>query len=315
MGANLFNFFNFFNFDKMPHDHQHHHPSGKNLKIAFFLNLAFTILEIIGGILTNSVAILSDALHDLGDSFSLGLSWYLDKKSEKAANHRYTFGYRRFSLLGALINSLVLIVGSIYILYEAVGRILEPQLSHAPGMILFALIGVTVNGYAAWRLSRGKTLNERVVSWHLLEDVLGWVAVLTAAIVLLFWHIPYLDPALSLLITLYILWNVVRRLRETLHLFLQGAPNGISVPKLEEAILQVDNIKSMHHTHLWSLEGEHHVFTTHLCLKNIDRFEQLLEAKKQVKNILESYPLAHYTIETELEGESCGLLKKEDTRR
>ena len=154
----------------MAHIHKHD-TAGKNLKIAFFLNVGFTILEFIGGIYVNSIAIISDALHDLGDSFSLGMAWYLNKKSKQEANNKYTFGYSRFSLLGALINSVILIAGSIYVISEALGRILEPQHSDAQGMIVFAIIGIAVNGYAAWKVSKGKSLNERVVSWHLLEDV------------------------------------------------------------------------------------------------------------------------------------------------
>ncbi|MFD1096270.1 cation diffusion facilitator family transporter [Salegentibacter chungangensis] len=290
----------------MGHDHSHHH-SGKNLKIAFFLNLAFTILEIIGGIYVNSIAIISDAVHDLGDSLSLGTSWYLDSKSKKEADKSFSFGYRRFSLLGALINSIVLIAGSVYVIYEAIGRLIEPQHSDAQGMVVFALIGVVVNGYAAWKLSSGKTLNEKVVSWHLLEDVLGWVVVLIAAIILTFKDIHYLDPALSLLITLYILWNVFKRLKETLFIFLQGVPKDIDLEEIKSRILQVKHIASMHHTHIWSLEGEHHVFTAHIKLKNIERFGELLEAKSSVKDILEEYKFHHYTIETELDSETCRL--------
>lgn len=295
----------------MPHDHSHHHHgrSGRNLAIAFFLNLAFTILEAIGGLLTNSVAILSDALHDLGDSFSLGFAWYLDRKSKQKPTAQYTFGYRRFSLLGALVNSLVLIAGSVYIIYEAVGRILQPQHSNAQGMLLFALFGVAVNGYAAWKLSSGKTMNERVASWHLLEDVLGWVAVLIVAVVLLFTDVHYLDPALSLAITLYILYNVVRRLKETLHLFLQGVPEGIVVRDIEQQLLAVPNVGSLHHTHLWSLEGEHHVFTAHVVLKDISTFGQILEAKRRIKDILKGYSFSHFTIETELDEEDCELVE------
>ncbi len=285
----------------------HHHHSGRNLAIAFFLNLAFTILEAIGGLWTNSVAILSDALHDLGDSLALGMAWYLDRKSKAGPSGQYTFGYRRFSLLGALLNSLVLIGGSVFIICEAVGRILEPQSPNAQGMVLFAIIGVAANGYAAWMLSKGKSLNERVVSWHLVEDVLGWVAVLIVAIVLLFRDIPYLDPALSILITLYILYNVVKRLRETLHLFLQGVPEGIQAGEVCRRILAVPHVRSLHHTHVWSLEGEHHVFTSHVRLHDIQTFSQVVEVKTQIKAILKEYPFSHYTIETELEEESCEL--------
>ncbi|MEZ4948541.1 MAG: cation diffusion facilitator family transporter [Saprospiraceae bacterium] len=205
----------------MGHDQHHHDHSTGNLKVAFFLNIGFTILEFFGGIYVNSVAIMSDAIHDLGDSLSLGTSWYLQNKSKQEADHKFSYGYRRFSLFGALINSLVLIVGSVIIIKEAIERIISPESTDANGMLWFAIVGVLVNGYAAWKLSSGKTMNERVVSWHLLEDVLGWVAVLIVAIVLQFKDIQYLDPALSLLITLYILWNVVIRLKETLFLFLR----------------------------------------------------------------------------------------------
>ncbi len=146
------------------HHNHNHNTSGKNLKVAFFLNISFTILEIIGGYYVNSIAILSDAVHDLGDSLSLGTTWYLDSKSKQVSDKTFSFGYSRFSLLGALINSLVLIVGSVFVLYQAIERLLEPQHSDADGMIVFAIIGVLVNGYAAWKMSGGKSLNEKVVS-------------------------------------------------------------------------------------------------------------------------------------------------------
>ena len=291
---------------RMGHNHLHDH-SGKNLKVAFFLNLAFTILEFIGGIYVNSIAIISDAVHDLGDSLSLGTSWYLDSKSKKEANSKFSYGYRRFSLLGALINSIVLIAGSVYVIYEAVGRILEPEHSDAQGMVIFALIGVLVNGYAAYKLSSGKSMNEKVVSWHLMEDVLGWVAVLIVAIVLYFKDIHYLDPALSLLITLYILYNVFKRLKETLFIFLQGVPADIDLEEIKNKILELDYVKSLHHTHIWSLEGERHVFTSHVILKNIEGFKQVIKTKSQIKRLLDEYNFEHYTIETEQDEESCRL--------
>ena len=167
------------------HSHAHHHDHHgdvKNIKVAFFLNFGFAIIEIIGGFLTNSVAILSDAVHDLGDSLSLGLAWYFQKYSRKKSDSTYTYGYRRFSLVGALANSLVLIVGSILILTEAIPRIFNPQQAHPQGMMMLAVLGIAVNGVAMLRLRRGKSLNEKVVSLHLMEDVLGWIAVLVGAI-------------------------------------------------------------------------------------------------------------------------------------
>ncbi|NBG65718.1 cation diffusion facilitator family transporter [Acidiluteibacter ferrifornacis] len=287
--------------------HNHGNQSGKNLRTAFLLNIGFTIFEIFGGLYVNSVAIISDAVHDLGDSISLGISWYLDKKSKQEGNKQFSFGFKRFSLLGALINSLVLIGGSVYVIYEAIQRLIEPELSDANGMIVFGIIGVAVNGYAAWKMSSGKTLNEKVVSWHLLEDVLGWAAVLIVAIVLKFYESPYLDPALSLFITAYILFNVVKRLKETLTIFLQGVPDDISIDKIEEELIQIKNVDSIHHTHIWSQEGEHHVFSTHLKLKHISDLAQLLTVKTEIKNKLKPYHFEHCTVETELDKETCGL--------
>lgn len=291
----------------MGHNHDHH-TAGKNLKFAFFLNAAFTVFEIIGGIYVNSVAIVSDAVHDLGDTLSLGTSWYLQNKSTKAGNAKFSFGYKRFSLLGALINSLVLIGGSVYVITEAVKRLIEPEHSNAEGMLVFAIIGVSVNGIAAYKLSKGNSMNEKVVSWHLVEDVLGWFAVLIVAIILQFKDIHYLDPALSLLITSFILWNVFKRLKETLFIFLQGVPAEIDLDEIEAKLSKLHNVASIHHTHIWSLEGTDHVFTTHIKLKNISRFQQLMDVKKDVKAVLQEYKFDHYTVETELDEETCDLL-------
>lgn len=159
------------------HSHSHHHGT-KNISLAFFLNLGFCIIELIGGLLTNSVAILSDALHDFGDSVALGLAWVFQKKSEQKPDDKYTYGYRRFSLLSAIINSIILVAGSAFVLFESIKRIIEPAETNAKGMLLLAILGVAVNGVAILRLRKGGSVNERVVSLHLMEDVLGWVAVL-----------------------------------------------------------------------------------------------------------------------------------------
>ncbi|GAB3656385.1 cation diffusion facilitator family transporter [Echinicola sediminis] len=287
--------------------HHHHHHGQDNIKLAFFLNLGFTILEFFGGLYVNSIAIISDALHDLGDSLSLGLSWYLERKSKKKATHTFTFGYKRFSLLGALINSLVLIIGSIFVLREGILRIIQPEYSNATGMIIFAVIGVMVNGYAAFKLSHGKTLNEKVLSWHLIEDVLGWAAVLIAAIIMLFWETPYLDPALSLLITFYILWNVLKRLKETLMIFLQASPREIDEQEIHRKLMSLPHVDSIHHVHIWSLDGEKHVFTAHIKLKEVHDFREVLALKKKLRKILKEYPFSHHTVEVELPDEQCAM--------
>jgi len=294
------------------HHHHHHHNSTTNLRLAFFLNLGFTIFEIIGGLYVNSVAIISDAVHDLGDTLSLGTAWYLQNKSEQKADKDFSFGYRRFSLFGALINCLVLLIGSIFVISKAVERFQHPEEPMAQGMMWIAIIGVAVNGYAAYKVSSGTSLNERVVSWHLMEDVLGWVIVLIASIILQIKYIPLLDPALSLFITAYILYNVLKNLKETLFLFLQRTPKDIDQVEIENKILNVPKVLSLHHTHIWSLDGEHHVFSTHVCLDQIENNKELILVKDELNKIMKEYPFEHFTIATELPGEKCGMMSSED---
>ena len=206
------------------HNHQHD-VSSNRIGVVFFLNFFFTIIEFIGGYLSNSTAIMADAVHDLGDTLSIGLAWLLSKLSKKNANDDFTYGYHRFSLLGALINGVVLIAGSAWVLSEAIPKLFEPEMPHAQGMFWLAILGVTVNGFAAWKISRGKTMNERILNWHLLEDVLGWVSVLIVSVLLLFFDWPILDPVLSIVFTLFILMNVLRNTRNTIRIFLQSSPD------------------------------------------------------------------------------------------
>ena len=212
------------------HDHNNHqHADLGNIRLAFFLNLVFTIIEIFGGLWTNSLAILADAIHDLGDSFALGSAWFLERLSMKKGDALYSYGYRRFSLLGALISATVLILGSVFILLHAIPRIFDPQHSYAPGMVLFALMGIAVNGAAVLRLKGSTGINAKMVTWHLLEDVLGWAAVLAVSLILLIRDIPFLDPLLSCLITAYVLFNVLKNLGKTFGVFMQGVPEGVDL--------------------------------------------------------------------------------------
>lgn len=282
------------------HSHSQNHHTSDNIKVAFFLNFGFSIIEIIGGLYTNSIAIISDALHDLGDSFSLALAWYFQKLSTKQSNPKFTYGYKRFSLLGALINSLVLLVGSGFVIYAAVGRLINPQESNARGMLVLAVLGIIFNGLAMLKLKKGHSLNERAV--HLLEDVLGWVAVLIASIVMLFANIPILDPLLSLLIACYILFNIYRNLKDTLKVILQGTPEGIDKSAIEELILTVDGVQSVHDLHLWTMDGEYNIMTAHIV---VIQSADIPSLKKQLKDKLKAAGIHHPTIEIEKENEDC----------
>ncbi|QTE23244.1 cation diffusion facilitator family transporter [Polaribacter cellanae] len=294
----------------MGHNHNHHHDSSsKNIGIAFFLNLFFTIIEFIGGFYTNSLAITSDAIHDLGDSLSLGMAWCFQKISNKKASQTYSYGFKRFSLLGAIINSVILLIGSFFIISEAIPRIINPEASDAKGMMWLAILGIIVNGAAVLKLKGGTSINERVVSLHLLEDVLGWVAVLIASVVMQFWHVPVLDPILSILIALFILYNVFKNGKESIRIILQGAPMEISVDAIQTKILQHKKIKNIHDCHLWSMDGEYNVFTAHLIIEESLNNEEKIILKKEVRKILHGdFHLEHITLELELANEDCGYI-------
>ncbi|MCA0972577.1 cation diffusion facilitator family transporter [Halobacillus litoralis] len=296
----------------MGHHHHHHVDSSTGkIKTAFFLNLAFTIIEIIGGLLTNSMAILSDALHDLGDSLSLGIAWFLQRFSNKEHSENFSFGYRRFSLLAALINSVVLIVGSIFILTEAIPRLLNPVQPNTTGMIALAILGVLVNGAAVVRLRGGDSMNQKVMTWHLLEDVLGWVAVLIVSIIMAFTDLPFLDPLASIGITLFILYNVVKNFIKTMKLFLEAVPDGMDLNEIIEKMGAIEDIRSTHHTHLWSMDGEHHAFSTHVVVPEDASKQQICQVKDQIKEILDSMQLDHVTIEVEYEDHPCAITAHE----
>lgn len=297
----------------MSHDHSHsgphahHHHAGDNIKLAFFLNLGFAILEIIGGLWTNSLAILSDALHDFGDSMSLGLAWYLERYSKRSEDAKFTYGYRRFSLLGAFINTVILLAGSLYMIGEAVPRLLNPEETNAQGMLLLAIVGIVANGFGALRLREENSLHARVVAWHLIEDVLGWAAVLAASIVMMFTNLPILDPILSILISVYILYNVARNLRKTVALFLQAVPDELDTRGIQKAVEALPGVQATHHMHAWSLEGENHVLTMHVMVAEDTPRHEVRALRERIRALLHDKHLLHTTIEIEYGPDDCML--------
>jgi len=283
---------------------ENEHTAVRNLKQAFFLNLGFTVVEFVGGAWTNSTAILADAVHDLGDCFALGQAWYFETLARKDPTRTYTYGYRRFTLLGATISSLMLLTSSFYVLSEAIPRIINPEASHAPGMMILAVFGVAVNALAMWRLDKGESANIRVVALHLLEDVLGWVAILVVSIILHFTALHVLDPILAALITLYILTGVVRQLSKIVPVFLQAAPEPSLVAQLRDKITHLEHVTSVHHLHLWSLDGERSVLTVHVvCARPLEP-EQYASLKQHFHEITEEQDIYHSTVEIEWPQES-----------
>lgn len=288
------------------HDHTHHSDqSSQRIGWAFVLNVGFTIIEFVGGLLTNSTAIMADAVHDLGDSLSIGTAWVLSLLSKKKADSSFTYGYKRLSLIGALINGIVLIAGSTWVLVQAIPRLFDPVMPAAEGMLALAVLGVVVNGYAAYKLSAGTTLNEKVLNWHLLEDVLGWAAVLIVSIVLLIVELPILDPLLAVGFTLFILFNVVRNTWYAVKLFVQAVPERGLIEKVRKELLTISQVDSIHHEHAWSLDGESSVYTAHLEIGKSMSSIELVKIKNQIANILQPFEFSHTTIELEWPQESC----------
>lgn len=277
----------------------HHHPATQNLATAFFLNLGFAAVELVGGLLTNSVAILSDALHDLGDSFSLAAAWYFNKKSSQKATQTFTYGYRRFSLLGAFITAIVLAIGSFFIIREALARLAHPEPAHYPGMIGLAVLGIAVNSIAMWRLKKGGSISEKVVSLHFLEDVLGWVAVLVGAVVMLLVDVPVLDPVLSLLIAVFVLVNIYRNLKPAVTIILQGVPAGLPEKEIRAKIAEDPRITEVHDFRLWTLDGQHHVVSLHVVVDQNFDLKTAEEIKEAIKKRLREVEVVHATIEVE----------------
>ena len=297
--------------------HHHHHPHSHSLKshdsdasqanigLACLVNAAFAIVELVGGIAVGSVAVLSDALHDFGDSVSLGLAYVLHKKSKSSANHRYSYGYGRVSLISAAMTGAVLLAGSISILVHAIPRLWNPSQPHAEGMIFLAFVGISVNGFLAWKVHQGGTLNERVLSWHLLEDVLGWIITLVVAIVMKFYNMPILDPILSILFTGFILWGVLKTTSETIKLFLQGTPTGLDVHTVSAEVLKIQGIKNVHDVHVWSLDGEKHVMTLHAVIPDRSSSDDWRRIKNAIRAKLQALGRVHATIELEFETDDC----------
>lgn len=292
--------------------HNHHQDTSgnadlRNIKIALVLNLAFVGIEIIGGIWTNSVAIFADAIHDLGDSIALGIAWYFQKLSKRGSTQKFSYGFKRFSILGALINSSILLIGSCFILIESIPRLLAPEESHSIGIMLLAVVGVIMNGGVFTLLRKGSSVNEKILSLHILEDVLGWLAILIGGLIMWLTNWSIIDPILSILITGYILFNVVRNLKKVMHIIMQGAPPIEETKKIEAFFNHLDGIKSYHDLHIWSLDGSYYVLTVHLVVSEETTPNELIALKEKVKAQLKTLNIEHPTLELEFESEDCSL--------
>ena len=268
----------------------------KNILVAFILNISFSIIEFIGGIFTNSVAILSDSV----DAMSIGISYFLEKKSKKKADNKYTFGYIRYSVLGGVITTTILLVGSVLVIINATKRLFHPTSINYSGMILFAVIGVILNFIAAYVTREGDSINQKSVNLHMLEDVLGWLVVLIGAVIMHFTDLKILDPLMSIGVALFILINSLSNLKKVLDLFLEKTPTDINIDELKEHLLKIKGVEDIHHIHVWSIDGYNNYATMHIVTKVKD----IKKLKQVIREELEEHNICHAILETE--DEACG---------
>ncbi len=295
------------------HHHHHEHPHGhvnaagaKALGVAFLINLAFTLVEVVGGLWTGSIAVLTDALHDAGDCLVLGTAWYLQRVAMRGRDAYYSYGYGRYSMLGGWLTGVVLIIGALFMLTVSVPKLWAPELPHSLGMVGFALFGLAMNGLAAWKLHSGSTMNERGAYLHLLEDVLGWAAVLVGGIIIHFTGWAIVDPLLSVGISVYILVNAIGTLRKGTGILMQEIPPGLDMEQVRERLMAIPHVIDLHDQHTWTLDGSFTVHTVHIVVEGVDHREAL-DVKCKAREELKAMGIHHATIELEWEHEECGL--------
>ena len=275
--------------------------SEKNILTAFILNISFSIFELIGGIFTNSISIISDAVHDFGDALSIGISLILEKISKKKPDEKYTYGYARYSVLGALITTIVLTIGSIFVILGGINRILNPKPINYDGMIIFAIFGVVINFLAAYFTREGNSINQKAVNLHMLEDVLGWVVVLIGSILMKFTNISLVDSIMSIGIAIFILINAFKNLKDILDLFLEKTPKDISVEEIKKHLLDIKEIEEVHHIHIWSMDG----FTNYSTMHIVTEEKNIKELKNKIREEMSELGISHTTIEIEDKDDNC----------
>ncbi len=271
-----------------------HTSSERQLSLAFFLNLCFAVIELIGGILTNSTAIIADAFHDFMDAVAIGIAVYIDKFSKKPASINFTYGYRRFSLLSAVILSVILLVGAVFMIYNDMAFLNQPKHVNSMGMLALAVLGIAVNGFAFLKIKNSNEhhhhehahvthdANSKAIMLHLLEDVLGWIAVLIGAIVMYFTNWFWIDSLLTIAIALFIAYNAFRNLFDTFKILLQAVPESISFNKIKESIAQINDVMNVEELNIWSLDGIETIATTTVTITNISNYNNVQAAIKQI---------------------------------
>lgn len=272
----------------------------KSILVAFLLNLIFSLFEFVGGMYTGSVAIISDAVHDIGDAVSIGIAYFLEKLSKKQPDDKYTYGYARYSVVGSMLITVILIFGSFAVIYNAIRRILYPSIINYDGMIIFAVIGTVVNLCAAFFTHKGESLNQKAVNLHMIEDVLGWIVVMLGAIVMKFTEFVIIDPIMSICVAVFLCINALRNFHTGLGLFLEKTPSGIDINEIKSHLAKLEEISDVHHIHIWSMDGVNNYATMHIVTDS-----DFCTVKEKVREELAEHGIIHSTLELEKIDEHC----------
>ena len=269
--------------------------------VAFFLNLSYAIVEFIAGGIFGSSAVLADSVHDLGDAIAIGISAFLETISNREEDSHYTLGYKRFSLLGAMVTAVILMTGSVLVILENIAKIFHPQSVNDEGILWLGIIAITINVLASLVIRKGQTKNESILSLHFLEDTLGWVTVILMGIVLRFtdWYI--LDPLLSLVISFFILSKALPRFWSTLKIFLDAVPEGVDIQKIKTDLAELDHVASINQLNLWTMDGLEKNAIVHVCLKEMEHMET---CKESIRIFLKNCGFQNITIEVDADLES-----------
>ena len=269
--------------------------------LAFVLNFSFAIIEFIFGGLFGSSAILADAVHDLGDALAIGISAFLESISNREEDSHYTLGYKRFSLLGAILTAVILITGSSLVILENISKLIESQPVDHEGMLWLGVIAIAINLTASLIVRKGQTKNESILSLHFLEDTLGWLAVIVVAIILRYTDWYFLDPLLSLLISAFILSKALPRFWSTLKIFLDAVPEGVDIQQVKSDLEQLDHVTSINQLNLWTMDGLEKNAIVHVCLKEMEHMET---CKESIRIFLKDCGFQNITIEVDVDLES-----------
>ena len=277
--------------------HHHHKKAGENLAFVFFINLAFNIVVIVAALATNSMAILADFIHDASDTISIALAWFLEHVAQRDSTDKYSYGYQRFSILGAVIISIFVIIMAFVILSEAIPRLFAPEGVDAGGMLAVAIVGIVFKFVSVYRLHKGETYNEKAIFFHQLGDIFEWVAILILSLVLMFWDgAQYLDPFVSIGIALWLIFNLGRNLYKSIEVLLQKTPDYFDVEEFRQSIENIDGVNAIDDFHIWSLDGIDSVMTLKV---DVDFGKDVGEIKKEIYAISKKYHVVDITIELE----------------